>query len=217
LSRSEPINPKDENYYGDDVLYFDDHGVYIIGAGGFPAIPPGSVTDTSNSVTKTSGCTPYIFGYTFDSLAKTRSEASASKAQAYSIVIPGVYPTDTSTGGDGYKGTIRITGHNYGFSVSGAIDNSKGGPNLMPIQLSIPKATYTNKVANPRDLQAGWQYENSMIGTSRIGNSCTNTPPQYWMNPLPLKVTVSGLTPGVCITSTSSISTALKIRARLLR
>ena len=180
--------PRDANYYGDDVLYFDDHGVYILGAGGFPAIPPGSGTDNS-------GCTPYIFGYTFDSLAKTRSEASAPKAQAYSIVIPGVL-TDTSTGGDGYKGTIPITGHNYGFSVSGAIDNSKGGPYLMPIQLSIlPPGTYTNGVANPQDPLAGWQYENSMIGTSRMGNSCINTPPQYWMNPLPL--TVSGLTPGV--------------------
>jgi hypothetical protein len=43
---------------------------------------------------------------------------------------------------------------------------------------------------------AGWQYENSMIGTSLKGTSCTNTPPQYWMYPLTLQATVSGLTTG---------------------
>ncbi|MGA7384252.1 MAG: hypothetical protein WBW81_06055 [Methylocella sp.] len=180
----------DPTYYDDDVLYFDDHGGYdLVGkklGEGNPAIPLGSGSDST-------GCTPYVFGYTFGSLAQTRRGANVPSAQAYSIVIPGVYPTDTSTGGDGYLGTIPITGHNYGFSVSGAIDNSS---ELMPIQLSIPSATYTNGVSNPLDPVAGWQYENSMIGTSLLGTSCTNTPPQYWMVPLTLQPTVSGLTLG---------------------
>jgi len=183
----------DPTYYDDDVLYFDDHGGYtLLGSKlnkGNPAIPYGAGTDTK-------GCTPYVFGYTFSSLPQTRKEANASSAQAYSIIIPGVYPTYTSTGEDGYLGTIAITGHNYGFSVSGAIDNSSGGPYLMPIQLIIPSATYTNNVANPQDPVAGWQYENSMIGTDIYGMSCTNTPPKYWMVPLTLQVTVSGLIPG---------------------
>jgi len=184
----------DPTYYDDDVLYFDDHGGYtLVGKKlnkGNPAIPYGAGTDNT-------GCTPYVFAYTFGSLPQTRKGASASSAQAYSIIIPGVSPTYTSTGEDGYLGTIPIIGHNYAFSVSSAIDNSSGGPYLMPIQLTIPSATYTNNVANPQDPMAGWQYENSMIGTDLYGMSCTNTAPQYWMVPLTLQVTVSGLTPGI--------------------
>jgi hypothetical protein len=185
----------DATYYADDVLYFDDHGGYtLVGDNlnkGNPAIPCGAGIDTK-------GCTPYVFGYTFGSLPQTREGASLKSAQAYSIIIPGVYPTYTSTGADGYLGTVAITGHNYGFSVSGAIDHSSDGlRHLMPVEVSIPDATYTNKVANPKDPIAGWEYENSMIGTDLYGMSCTNAPPQYWMVPLALKVTVSGLTPGI--------------------
>ncbi len=184
----------DPAYYPDDVLYFDDHGAYtLVGSNlnkGNPAIPYGAGGDTT-------GCTPYVFGYTFGSLAQTRKGASLGSAQAYSIIIPGVFPTYTSTGADGYLGTVQITGHNYGFSVWGAMDNSSDGRrHLLPITLSVPTATYTNLAANPKDPAAGWQYENSMIGTDIYGASCTNSPPQYWMNPLGIQVTVSGLTAG---------------------
>jgi hypothetical protein len=186
-------SPLDPAYYPDDVLYIDDHGLYTVIAkrlsNNNPAIPLGAGSDAS-------GCTPYVFGYTFASLAQTRKGASASTGQAYSMVIPGVYPTYTYAGEDGYKGTTAITGHNYAFSISGAVDNSTGGPYLLPIQISIPSATKTNGIANPLDPVAGWQYENSMIGTSLTGLSCTNTPPQYWMSLLNLQVTVSGLNPG---------------------
>lgn len=184
----------DTNYYKDDVLYFDDHGGYTLYGNkldkGWPAIPYGAGSDSK-------GCTPYVFGYSFDSLPQTRNGANAGSAQAYSIIIPGVSPTYTSTGADGYLGTVAITGHNYGFSVYGAIDNTTGGRVLLPIQLSIQSATYTNSVANQKDQIAGWQYENSMIGTSNEGLSCTNTPPQYWMYPVNILVTVGGLSPGV--------------------
>jgi hypothetical protein len=248
-------------YYDDDVLYFDDHGSYPLVGGNlvnkYPAIPYGAGADNS-------GCTPYVFGYTFSSLAQTRTGANAPSAQAYSIIIPGLYPTNTPTGGDGYLSTTPITGHNYGFSVSGAQDTSvaatasfttaspyitmtanpgwaRPGMNvydvtngfqigtvrtyigtalvltsnaahassgsqdslffsarreLRPIQLSIPSETYTNNLANPHDPIAGWQYENSMIGKRLNGMECTNTPPEYWMVPLTLKVTVSELTAG---------------------
>jgi hypothetical protein len=183
----------DAIYDDNDVLYFDDHGGYTLVRNnlnkGNPAIPYGAGSDSK-------GCTPYVFGYTFGSLAQARKGASAGSAQAYSIIIPGVNPTYTSTGEDGYLGTKRITGHNYGFSVSGAIDNSRRGPYLLPIQLSIISATYTASAKNPKDPVAGWQYENSMIGTDLYGMSCTNTPPQNWMDPLTLQATVSGLTSG---------------------
>lgn len=183
------------HYYDDDVLLFDDHGAYtVVGNNlnkGNPAIPYGASSDTS-------GCTPYVFGYTFGSLPQTRKGASVGSAHAYSIIIPGA-PANTSTGGDGYLGTKAITGHNYGFSVSGAIDNSS---ELLPVRLTIepispnPSATSTANVPNPKDPKAEWQYENSMIGTDIYGMSCTNTRPQYWMDPITLKATVSGLTPG---------------------
>ncbi len=184
--------PASSTYYDDDVLFFDDHGGYTLRGNGlywWTAIPPGAGADNN-------GCTPYIYGYTFGSLAHTRSDANTNSSPAYSIVFPGV-PANTSTGVNGYLGTVPITTHNYGFSVSGAIDNSTGRRHLLPIQLSIPSATMTNRVANPPDPIAGWEYENSMIGTSVQGASCTNTPPQYWMNPLTLRVTISGLTNGV--------------------
>lgn len=186
--------PTDSTYYGDDVLYFDDHGLYNLDGDSLgdenPAIPYGAGRDKTR-------CTPYVFGYTFDSLAKTRAQANKQSAQAYSIIIPGVFPTETINGGDGLDSSITITGHNYGVSVSGPIDNSTGGPYLVPIKLTIPKATYTKGKPNPRDPKAGWQYENSMIGTSNQGGSCTNNPPRYAMKPFTLQATLRGLTPGV--------------------
>jgi len=183
----------DENYYGDDVLYFDDHGLYTLSGNSptdNPPIPPGAGSDTI-------GCTPYVFGYSFDKLAKTRKKANEKRSSAYSIIIPGSNPSYTLAGGDGYKTLKSITGHNYAFSVSGAIDNTLGKRYLVPIRLTIPSATSTNKVANPKDPIAGWQYENSMIGESIKGDSCTNNPPAYPMNPLPLRLDLSNLTPGV--------------------
>ena len=191
--------PNSDAYDPRDVLYFDDHGGYTLvnnKLSNWPAIPHGDAPGSDS----TAGCTPYLFGYSFGSLPQTRKGANAGSAQAYSIIIPGVTPTYTSTGADGYTGTKAITGHNYGFSVSGAIDNSTGGRFLLPIQISIPNATTTGPALNPKDPIAGWQYENSMIGTSPDGLSCTNVPPdvppQYWMNPMPLQVTISGLLPG---------------------
>jgi hypothetical protein len=90
-------NPTSTAYDGDDVLYFDDHGAYtLVGSNlnkGNPAIPYGAGSDSA-------GCTPYVFGYTFGSLAQTRKGASLGSAQAYSIVIPGINPTYTYTGGN---------------------------------------------------------------------------------------------------------------------
>jgi hypothetical protein len=71
-----------------------------------------------------------------------------------------------------------------------------GGPYLLPVQVTFPTPTLTNGIPNPQDPTAGWQYENSMIGTSLTGTSCTNAPPLFWMI-ISLKATVSGLTPGV--------------------
>ncbi len=182
-------SPDDPSYYADDVLYFDDHGVYTLSGDKFtsnPAIPPGAGSDSI-------GCTPYIFGYTFASLANTRQGANHKRASAYSIVIPGTQTIRTRTGGNGYN-TISIPGpHNYGFSVAGPEDR---GSETLPVTLSIVGPTYTNGISNPPDPQAGYDYENAMIGKSNKGLSCTNQPPSAWMTNLQLQVTVSGLTPG---------------------
>jgi len=180
----------DSSYYSDDVLYFDDHGVYTLSGSKFtsnPPIPPGAGSDSV-------GCTPYVFGYTFGSLANTRAGANGRGAQAYSVIIPGDRTIQTYTGGSGY-GTVSIVGpHNYGFSVAGPEDPTSV---TLPVALTIVGPTVTKGVVNPRDPVAGYDYEDAMIGTSVWGRSCTNTPPGAWMTNFALQVTVSGLLPGI--------------------
>ncbi len=183
-------SPADPNYYPDDVLYIDDHGVYTLSGDRFtsnPAIPPGAGSDSA-------GCTPYIFGYTFASLANTRHGANRKDAHAYSIVIPDDRTMRTSTGGSGYD-TVPVSGpHNYGFSVSGPEDRSS---ETLPVALTIVGPTYTGGIENPLDSLAGYDYENAMIGRSDWGLGCTNKPPANWMTNFELAATVTGLTPGV--------------------
>ncbi len=177
--------PTDAHYYDDDVLYFDDHGGLSLSEES-PAIPIGAGDDVT-------GCVPYILGYSFGSLPRTREEANAPGAPSYSIIIPGVFPTYTLTGGDGVNHNPRaITGANYGFSVSGPDDVGK---NTKPIVLEI-LSSMTDGKENPLDPVSGYNYENPMIGSDPKGNSCTNTPPSGWMN-LVLRAGVSDLTPGV--------------------
>jgi hypothetical protein len=180
----------DSTYYPDDVLYFEDHGVYTLSGNKFtdnPAIPPGAGTDAK-------GCTPYLFGYTFGSLANTRAGANAKGAQGYSIVVPGNQTIKVYTGGNGYN-KVGIKGpHNYAFSVAGPEDvNSEA----LPVALTIVGPTVTEGSTNPLDPIAGFNYENPYIGASDKGKSCTNTPPNAWMTNLVLQATVSGLTTGV--------------------
>ncbi|HXM42516.1 MAG TPA: hypothetical protein VN924_14780 [Bryobacteraceae bacterium] len=183
-------SPADPSYYPDDVVFFDDHGVYTLSGSTFtsnPAVPPGAGTDST-------GCTPFVFGYTFASLANTRAGANLPAAQAYSIVIPGDRTIHTYTGGSGYD-TVPIAGpHNYGFSVAGPQDPAA---ETLPVGLTIVGPTVTEGSMNPLDPVAGYDYENPMIGTSVWGQSCTNTPPTAWMTNFVLQVTVSSLTPGV--------------------
>ena len=180
----------DATYYPDDVLYFDDHGVYTLSGKQFtsnPSIPPGAGSDEK-------GCTPFVYGYTFGSLANTREGANKKGAQGYSIILPGDVTIHTSTGGSGYD-TVPITGpHNYAFSVAGPEDP---GAETLPVVLTIVGPTMTNGVANPLDPVAGYDYENPMIGQSVWGESCTNDPPAHWMTNFVLQATVSGLTAGI--------------------
>jgi hypothetical protein len=180
----------DPAYYPDDVLYFDDHGVYTLSGTKFtsnPSIPPGAGSDST-------GCTPYVFGYTFASLANTRAGANGKHAQGYSIILPDNRTIPTYTGGSGYAPVNIIGPHNYGFSVAGPEDPTSV---TLPVALSIVGPTMTKGVPNPRDPVAGYDYENPMIGTSVWGQSCTNHPPKEWMTNLVLHATVSELTPGI--------------------
>lgn len=183
-------SPTDSTYYSDDVVYFDDHGVYTLSGNKFtsnPPIPPGAGSDSK-------GCTPYVFGYTFGSLANTRAGANGKHAQGYSIIIPGDGAIQVYTGGSGYD-TVPILGpHNYAFSVAGPEDPS--GVTL-PVALTIVGPTVTKGSTNPLDPISGYDYENPMIGTSVWGLSCTNKPPSAWMTNFVLQATVSGLTSSV--------------------
>ncbi len=161
----------DATYYDDDVLYFDDHGLLTFEGGSDtenPAIPPGTGTDTG-------GCTPYVFGYAFSTLAQTAAAAHASTAKAYAIVIPGT------------------NAHNYGFAVSGPLV-AGSGEGLLPVSLAILSST-TAGATNPNSPLVGYNYEAPHIGAKDDGTSCTNSPPLSWMT-LSLEVTVSGLTAG---------------------
>jgi hypothetical protein len=182
-------SPTDPTYYPDDVLYFDDHGVYTLSGTKFtdnPAIPPGAGSDSK-------GCTPYVFGYTFGSLPNTRSGANGKNAQGYSIIIPGDQTIKTYTGGNGYQKVDIVGPHNYAFSVAGPEDADS---ETLPVALTIAGPTDSDGSKNPLDPVAGFDYENPMIGTSNTGASCTNTPPSSWMTNFVLQAAVSGLTPG---------------------
>lgn len=183
-------SPSDATYYVDDVLYIEDHGAYTMSGDKFtsnPAIPPGAGADDV-------GCTPYVFGYTFGSLAQTREGANRKHAHGYSIVIPGDVTIHTGAGGTGYD-TVAISGpHNYGFSVAGPVDRDS---ETLPVAITIAGPTYTDGVPNPLDPLAEYDYENGMIGSSSWGRSCTNRPPAAWMTNVQLDVNVSGLTAGV--------------------
>jgi hypothetical protein len=198
-------SPSDDRYYGDDVVYFEDHGVYTLkyqdGVWHFaenPSVPLGAGDDTQ-------GCTPYIFAYAFDSLPHTRAGANASGASAYSVVIPDDLWIETGSGNtaaDG-NGKVAIRGpHNYAFSVSGPIDPQGV---TKPILLSILRTETLQDgqwQANPwdenSDPAAGNNYETPYIGgtvgSCNEGQCVTNTQPAAML--MTLQVTVSGLTPG---------------------
>jgi hypothetical protein len=150
-------------YYGDDVLYIEDHGADTARPDTNPAIPPGAGSTT--------GCTPYLYGYSFEVLARTEAEenvlSNSYPGQAYAIVIPGGSRDATSfpwiytgTGGDGYsarrgyEGTVRIRGpHNFAFSVWGPEDPTR---ETLPVSLTIVGPTSTDGVLNPLDPVPGF-------------------------------------------------------------
>ncbi len=186
-------------FHPDDILYFDDHGVYTLvlqKSGKFafasnPSVPLGAGADTV-------GCTPYIFSYTFGSLARTRSAANTNGAPAYSIVIPGTGSIATGSGNTAANGTgtASIEGpHNYAVSIAGPLDPAK---ETLPVTVAITGST-TNGKPNPMDPVAGFNYETPYIGgpvgTCDAKKQCvSNTQPTPMT--MAFEVTVSGLTPG---------------------
>lgn len=195
----------DDSYYADDVLYFEEHGVYTLkyknGEWSFvenPSIPPGAGDDVQ-------GCTPYIFAYTFDSLPHTRAGANASGAGGYSIVIPedgDIITGSGNTGADGF-GDVHISGpHNYAFSVLGPIDPQGVTKPLLLSILRTESLVSGQWQPNPWDENsvpaAGNNYETPYIGgpvgSCNLGQCVSNTQPAAML--MSLQVTVSGLTPG---------------------
>jgi hypothetical protein len=200
----------DTSYHPDDVLYIDDHGLmnaslktpHKIGVAN-SAVPPGASAGDAY-------CTPYEYGYTFGDPAhpafgswpNTRSGANSS-GQEYSIVIPGAAGA-TQQGTDGYKSMAPITTRDFGFSVTYAHEDTQdtdpvrcagvSNLSLLPVVVSIASSA-TASVTNPRDIFAGFNYENPFIGTDIYGAGCTNTQPAAMT--LALNVDVSGLVSGV--------------------
>ena len=201
-------SPADSTYYADDVLYFDDHGVYTLkrsakGVWSFtsnPSIPAGAGTDIK-------GCTPYLFAYTFGSLVKTRAQASASGASAYSIVMPDAATTVRSNTGNAAAngdGTTKVPGpHNAAFAISGPLDTQGVTKPIALAILGTSRLTNGNWVPNPIDENslpaAGYNYENPYIGgpvgSCDNSNCISNTQPAAME--MTLQATVQGLTAGI--------------------
>jgi hypothetical protein len=153
-------DPVDSSYYDDDVLYFEEHGT---------------------------GGVAYQQGFTFQSLAKSRSDANSMGAKKYSILIPGEYPIYSGTGGDGvHENPNPIRGANFAFAVSGVVDPT--GVTL-PTTLKIESSS-TNGTQNSAMGDAGFHFERP-----GLPGSCTNSKPDSWMK-ITLRATVSNLVPG---------------------
>lgn len=198
----------DAAYYPDDVMYFDDHGVYTVtlGKNGQWAFASNPSTPLGASNDKT-GCTPYIYAYTFAALGKTRAAANAAGAGGYSVVIPNAGQiSSTVTGNAGVKGhaSVDVPGvHNFGFAISGPLDVDGV---TVPVVLDILSTQTldqgvwrTNAYdANSRPA-AGFQYENPYIGgappSCDVDFCASNTQPQPMR--MTLAATVRGLIPGI--------------------
>jgi hypothetical protein len=126
----------DPSYFGDDVLYFDDHG---------------------------SGGASFTSGYTFDSLAKTRDDANSLGAHSYSILIPGAFPVLSGSGGNGTDmNPHQLTASNVAFSVSGVVDPAHV---TKPVRLTIT-ASNTNGTANSAFGSDGLNFESPGLPNS---------------------------------------------------
>lgn len=190
-------------YYDDDVIIFDDHGAYqflpatasggggkLRHWGGGSAVPPGA--DPSD----TKGCTPYLYTYTFSSLAHSRS--SAKNAFAYSIVLPSNTTTiKTRLGGnDGGYYCSSVSGpNNFGLSVLGPVSGMGSSDGSMPTSVQVLSASSDGSTVNIKDPVAGFNYESPFIGSTEYGGSCTQAPPSNFMS-VTLRVTAWGLTSG---------------------
>jgi hypothetical protein len=173
--------PSDPSYYEDDVLYFDDHGAITSPLLDYPAIPPGAG--------ESQGCAPFVYGYAFGDLPKSREGADAGP-NFYAVLIPGLQGTKTYTGGNGIDYGPPITGRNYAFSVTGPQDE---GGSALPVVVRLV-ATETSGVPNPAAPLAGYDYESPFIGDSSQGFDCTNVAPAPMS--VTLEVTVDGLETG---------------------
>ncbi|MEI6800512.1 MAG: hypothetical protein WCO04_15060 [Pseudomonadota bacterium] len=189
----------DPTYYADDVLYFDDHGLYTLqlnGKGqwvwaGNPAVPLGAGSDKT-------GCTPYVFGYPFGVLSKTRFGANVPGALAYSLVIPASTRIDVIAGNTSAtgRGTVSINGpHNYALSVAGPLDVLG---ETKKIVLRIANARFGSNgdwVLAAKDSLAGFNYENPYI--SPKPNACDDGDCFTNIRPAPMKLTLTATVYGL--------------------
>lgn len=181
----------DPSYYPDDVLYIDDHGVLPLqlddeGEWDFvnaPAVPIGG-SDTS--------CTAYIYAYPFGALAKTRKEANAEDAPAYSLVIPASRQIDVIAGNTAPEGDglVEITGpYNYALSVRGPLDLAKQAEKVtleITSSRSLQDGVWTE---NRKDPIAGFNYESPYM--SPAPEACDDGECFSNTRPAPMQITLT--------------------------
>lgn len=116
----------DPNYYGDDVLYFSDNGLW------------GSATNP-----------PYDFSYSFDSFQASRKEANAKKGAIYSLADDGSNYGIVILGVNDLHGDtvpVRVS-TNVNYEKPEIVDGSNNPPAPMPITLTITLSDLQPNVA----------------------------------------------------------------------
>ncbi|HSX13875.1 MAG TPA: hypothetical protein VLE96_05595 [Chlamydiales bacterium] len=152
------------NFYADDVIYIDDHGIW-----GYPT-NPSCYQSNGNPTTP-----PYIFSFPFGSFMASREQANSKTCNLYSVYDSATAPTSSCA--------------NYGFAITGVIDNSAGGPFVQKIKLTtIGAEGYPTNAEIPNICDGG-----------DLDIPCNCAKPQklpFQYTPVALRVLVYDLTPG---------------------
>ncbi len=133
-------DPTDPTYYPDDVLSWDDHGLFTLEHGqitGNPAVPPGTGADVD-------GCTPYVYSDTFANLGRDRADmpivSSVPRREGPTRSGSGVQPYAFATPvANGLLEQLRVRRHRPGRRYPA---------DTLPVTLTIT-GTSTGGVANP--------------------------------------------------------------------
>ncbi|KAJ3220697.1 hypothetical protein HK099_004098 [Clydaea vesicula] len=130
----------DHNRHDDDMLYFDDHGLYSGNCAGKNSTLNCKFllnNDIPHGATNHAGCTPFIYGHSFANLTLDKT----NNQRQFHILIP-------------HEG-IGSENKNFGYSISAALD---------PYKVTFPVHLQIIDNGNPWHPIVGYNYEAPLIG-----------------------------------------------------